>query len=150
MRHELHTSVDIEAPPEIVWDVLTDLDQYTEWNPFIVASSGDVVLGGRLTNRIQPPGGRAITFKPIVTVVEAPRTLEWLGRLGFRGLFDGRHRFELEPTPSGGTRVVHTEHFQGLLVRFLRKSLDTNTKSGFELMNNALKTRAEAAARSDV
>lgn len=61
------------------------------------------------------------------------------------GIFDGRHRFELTPLPSGGTRFVHTEHFSGLLVRFARRSLDNHTKQGFEAMNAALKTRAEAA-----
>jgi hypothetical protein len=87
-----------------------------------------------------------MTIKPAVTAVEPARTFEWLGHLGVRGVFDGRHRFELHATPSGGTRVRHSEQFAGLLVRLLRKSLDTQTKSGFEGMNAALKTRAEAAA----
>lgn len=148
MRHQLHTEIEIEAPPAIVWDILTDLSSYSEWNPFIVESSGAVELGAKLVNRMQPPGGKAATFKPTVTAVESARHFEWLGRLGLPGLFDGRHRFELEPTPSGGTRLVHTEQFRGLLVRPLRTSLDTATLEGFIAMNEALKSRAEAAAYS--
>jgi hypothetical protein len=144
MRHALHTTVDIDATPETVWNILTDLDHYSEWNPFIVESSGDVAVGNKLVNRMQPPGGKAMTFKPIVTVADPAQTFEWLGRLGVPGVFDGRHRFELEPTPSGGTRVVHAEQFNGALVRLLRKSLDTQTHAGFEALNTALKTRAEA------
>jgi hypothetical protein len=106
-------------------------------------------VGERLTNRLQPPGGKAMTFRPTVTAVEPNRTFEWLGRLGLPGIFDGRHRFELEATASGGTRLVHTEHFRGILVRFMRKSLDTKTLQGFELMNAALKTRAEAHGDSN-
>jgi len=147
MHHELHTEIDIDATPETVWDVLTDLGGYLEWNPFIVESSGDVVPGNRLVNRMQPPGGRAMTFKPRVTIVEPHRVLEWLGVLGVPGLFDGRHRFELGPTPSGGTRIVHTERFTGLLVRPLRASLDTRTLEGITAMNAALKSRAEALDR---
>ena len=148
MRHELHTQVDIEATRETVWNVLTDLDRYSDWNPFIVDATGDIAVGSKLTNRMQAPGGKAMTIKPAVTSVEPEQTFEWLGHFGVRGVFDGRHRFELQATPSGGTRVTHTEQFQGVLVRFMRKTLDTQTKSGFEAMNSALKTRAEAEARA--
>ena len=67
-----------------------------------------------------------------------------LRSLGLPGLFDGRHRFDLEPTGSG-SRLVHREFFHGILVRVLRKSLDSQTRPGFELMNEALKARAEAS-----
>ena len=146
MHHELHTQIDIDATPETVWNILTDLDNYTDWNPFIIEASGNVTVGEKLVNRIQPPGKKAMTIKPVVTAVEPAKTFEWLGHLGFPGIFDGRHRFDLEATPAGGTRVIHSEMFDGVLVRFLRKMLDTQTKAGFEAMNSALKTRAEAHA----
>lgn len=144
MNHELHTTIDIDATPEVVWKVLTDLDQWTDWNPFITSSVGRPEVGEKLINRMVPPGGKAMTFKPRVTVVEDGTTFEWLGRLVLPGVFDGRHRFELVATPTGGTRLIQGEEFGGVLVRFLRKSLDTQTLQGFELMNTALKTRAEA------
>lgn len=144
MRHQLNTEIEINASPETVWMVLTDLDNYASWNPFVTEASGLVAVGTKLVNRISPPGGKAMTFKPVVTVAEPTSTFEWLGRLGLPGLFDGRHRFELVPMPSGGTRLLHSEHFQGMLVRPMRKSLDTQTRAGFEAMNVALKARAEA------
>lgn len=145
MRHQLQTEITIDASPDRVWDILTDVDQYESWNPFVVSSEGRVAVGERLVNRFQPPGARAQTFKPTVTVVEPPATFEWLGRFGLPGLFDGRHRFDLEPTADGGTRLLHREFFSGLLVRLLRSSLDTKTKQGFELMNQAIKARAESS-----
>lgn len=148
MRHELDTEIDIDASPEAVWAVLVDLDRYADWNPFIVSASGKVEVGQRLVNRMQPSGGRAMTFKPTVTAVQTASVFEWLGHLGFAGLFDGRHRFELHRTATG-TRFVHSEYFDGVLVRLLRKSLDTNTRNGFVAMNNALKARAESSVRSE-
>ena len=130
-------------PPARVWGVLTDLAAYPDWNPFITSSEGTLAVGERLVNHLQPPGGRPITFKPTVTEVDAGRSLEWLGRLLLPGLFDGRHRFELVAV-GDGTRVLHTEHFTGVLVPLMRKSLDTRTRAGFEAMNTALKARAEA------
>lgn len=146
MRHDLHTTIEIAAPVDIVWDVLTDLSRYADWNPFIVEAAGTAAVGQRLTNRLQPPGGRAMTFRPTVTEVAEGRSFEWLGRLGPPGVFDGRHRFELAATPAGGTLVTHTEHLSGVLVRALRRSLDTRTVAGFNAMNVALKDRAEARA----
>ena len=148
MAHQLHTEIEIEAPTEVVWDVLTDLEQYADWNPFIVEAAGSATVGERLTNRLQPPGGKAMTFRPTVTEVEKHRSFEWLGRLGLPGIFDGRHRFELRSTPADGTALVHTEQFTGVLVPFMKSSLDTNTAAGFDAMNTALKARAEAQVGS--
>ena len=145
MQHALRTTIDIDAPPSVVWDVLVDLDAYADWNPFIVSASGSVATGERLVNRIEPPGGRGMTFKPTVTEVEDQRTFEWLGRLGMPGIFDGRHRFELTER-DGRTTLEHSEEFSGILVRFMRKSLDSHSLDGFEAMNAALKERAEARA----
>lgn len=145
MAHHLHTEIEIDAPPAAVWSVLADLDGYPDWNPFITSSTGTVATGERLVNRLQPPGGKALTFKPTVTEVDEGRVLEWLGRLGLPGVFDGRHRFELVPQ-GAGTRLVQTETFTGILVPLLSKSLDTATIAGFRAMNAALKTRAEAVA----
>lgn len=143
MKHQLRTEVTIDAPVSTVWQLLTDLTGYADWNPFITSAKGHVAEGERLINRIQPPGGRPMTFKPTVTVVEDLRAFEWLGRLGLPGVFDGRHRFELTAVSDNVTRMVHSESFSGALVRPLRKSLDTQTREGFEAMNLALKRQAE-------
>jgi hypothetical protein len=141
VRHHIRTGIDIEAPPAEVWRHLVDLDAYADWNPFIPAASGGVEVGRKLELRLQPPGGRGITIRPTVTAVIPASALEWLGHLVVPGLFDGRHRFDLVPIPSG-THVVHSESFGGLLVRPLHCSLDTDTRAGFEAMNAALRRRA--------
>lgn len=146
MHHTLHTEIEIDAPAAVVWDVLIDLDRYADWNPFIIEAAGLPAVGQRLTNRMQPPGGRAMTFRPTVTEVTEARSFEWLGRLGLPGVLDGRHRFELSPTRSGGTVLTQSEHFTGVLVPLMRRSLDNNTVAGFTAMNTALKDRAEARA----
>lgn len=142
---ELHTEIEIAATPETVWSILVDLDRYADWNPFIEQAFGDVEVGEYLTVRIRPDGGRASTFKPTVTAVEPNRRFEWLGRIGIPGMFEGRHRFELEPSGEG-TRFVQAESFSGVLVPLLSRPLNGGTRRGFEAMNRAIKDRAEGLA----
>jgi len=141
--HDLHTTIDIAAPPERVWAVLTDFASYPAWNPFIRQIQGPPTVNTRLDIRIQPVGGRAMAFRPVILEVQPGRSLRWLGRLGFPGLFDGTHGFTLVPLDGGGTRFHQDEHFSGILVGLFRSQLDRQTRPGFELMNQALKTRVE-------
>ena len=43
------TVVDINAPGDRVWQVLTDLDGYHAWNPFLTSASGAVAPGNTIT-----------------------------------------------------------------------------------------------------
>ncbi|HEU4318530.1 MAG TPA: SRPBCC domain-containing protein [Acidimicrobiia bacterium] len=144
---QITTEVAIAATPETVWSQLTDFEAFASWNPFMIEVSGDPTLGSKLQVRMQPPGGSTMTFRPTVTEATAPNRFEWLGNLLFRGLFDGRHRFELESAGSG-TRLVHSEQFTGILVPLMRKALETRTRAGFEAMNHALKERVESLQSS--
>ena len=45
MTAQLRTSVDIDASPERVWDVLTDVRAYPQWNRFITGAEGSFVVG---------------------------------------------------------------------------------------------------------
>ena len=139
----LRTEIEIAAPPERVWDVLTDFSAFPRWNPFIRRIDGLLAPRMRLRVRIQPPGGRAMTFHPTVLRVDDARGFAWRGRTLVPGLFDGEHFFTLEPLGPDRVRLIHGEHFRGVLVPLLARTLRTTTREGFERMNAALKTRAE-------
>lgn len=139
----IDTSIDIAAPSQTVWNVLTDLGSYPMWNPFITRIAGDLHVGRRLTVTLQPPDGRPMTFRPKIQVVEPNRRLVWLGRLLVPGVFDGRHEFTLSPTGTGSTTLRQAETFRGLLVPVLGGTLD-QTRMGFTALNQALKLHAES------
>jgi hypothetical protein len=143
MALHLKTSIDIDAAPDAVWAVLSDLPAYPGWNPFIREARGELAAGERLDLKMQPEGGRAVRFRPIVLNAEAGRELRWRGRLLAPGVFDGEHRFAIEPT-TGGSRLLHEERFTGVLVPLLAKGLRTRTLPAFEQMNEAVRERAEA------
>jgi hypothetical protein len=143
---ELRTEVEIAAPPHRVWAVLSDFASHPEWNPFIRSIEGELREGARLSVRLGPPGGKVVTFRPIVLRAVENEELRWLGNLVLPGIFDGEHIFQLEPMDAGRrTRFVQREEFRGILVRLFSKFLDTDTRRGFEAMNEAIKERAETS-----
>lgn len=142
--HQLRTEIEIDARPDRVWEVLSDFPRHGEWNPFIRTIEGELRRGARLSVRLGPPGGKVFAFLPTVLEVVPNARLRWKGTLWLPGIFDGEHIFELEPIGGGrGTRLVQREEFRGVLVPLFAKSLDTDTRRGFEAMNAALKQRAE-------
>lgn len=145
--HHLHTEIEIDAPPERVWAVLTDFEAYPDWNSFIRFIRGALQPGARLEVRIQPSGQRGMTFRPSLLVVNRGRELAWLGRLLLPGIFDGEHHFVIEPIAEGRVRFRQSESFRGVLIPLFKASLDRDTRRGFEEMNRALKARAELGGR---
>jgi hypothetical protein len=140
---ELKTEILINTTPHKVWEILVDFKSYPEWNPFIKSIKGNVVVGSKITARLEPPGANGMTFKPKVLVFEKNKELRWLGNLIFPGLFDGEHKFELIDNGNGTTTFIQSEKFKGILVPLFNKMLDINTTNGFNLMNQKLKELAE-------
>jgi hypothetical protein len=148
MARQLTAEIEVQASAERVWEVLTDLAAYQEWNPFIIQASGRAVPGSRLDLRMRPPGRRPTRFRPEVLEAEPGRKLRWLGRVLVPGLFDGEHSFTIHPTGSGRVRVTQHEEFRGLLAPMLLALIAEPTLEGFHLMNRALKNRVEQPTHS--
>jgi hypothetical protein len=146
MAKQLHAEVEIQATPDRVWEVLTDLPAYQDWNPFIVQAAGRPLPGGRLELQLRLPGRRPTTMRPEVLDADPARRLRWLGRLLVPGLFDGEHSFTLQPTTTGSTRLTQHEEFRGLLAPLLLAFIAKPTLAGFQQMNQALKARVEQPA----
>jgi hypothetical protein len=141
---DIHTEIEINAPNKRVWQILIDFAQYPQWNPFIVQIVGEPLRGCRLEARIQSPGSRAMTIRPVVLRVEEDEHgLLWRGSLPIPGLFSGEHHFVAQYLDAGRTRFIQGERFTGLLVPLVSRSLWDKIRNGFEEMNRALKARAE-------
>ena len=137
---EIRTELEVDAPPEVVWDVLTDLSAYPEWNPHVTAASGDLRERSDLDIEVRPGGSRSRSMNVTVTALEPQRKLEWVGTVVSPWLFEGRHTFELEPLADDRTRVVNRERLGGVLVRFV---VADDAECDYEAMNLALAERAE-------
>jgi len=148
MSTTVTTTVDIDAPRQPVWDVLTDFATYREWNPSVVIE-GTAEVGTKLAVRMSANGKRGMTFKPKVLAATPCQELRWLGKLGFGGLIDGEHFFILTSNDDGTTRLTHGETFSGILVALMSRSLNKpgsveQNQKGYETFSQVIKQRVEA------
>ncbi len=139
---ELRTEIVIQASPEKVWQALTDLEKYPNWNPFICHAAGKAKLGETVDIDFQPDG-KGLKLHCTVARFQPNRELSWTYHVAHPLLFRGEHIFTIEPLGENRVRFIDREEFNGLLVFTQAKDIDTNTKRGFEAMDKALKARAE-------
>jgi hypothetical protein len=138
---EIRTEIEIDAPAERVFEILTDFARYPAWNPLVPEASGELRVGERI--RIRVVAGREMRFRPVVVAFDPPRALRWRGVIGLGFLFSGEHGFSIEPLGPGRVRLVHGEVYTGLLVPFLAGTLNRDARPAFEKFNRALKEHAE-------
>lgn len=147
-------AIDIAAPIDVVWRVMTDLPRYGEWNPFVVAIQavdGAFRVGSSIALTVKwSRRGGASTIE-VVDRLDAPardgevqralmeyRFVGWLPRLA---LVRGSRQQALEQRPGGPTTYRTSERFTGLLARGVPLA---KVQDGFERHAQALKARAES------
>lgn len=142
MLKHIRTEIIINAPRELVWDLLTDFNAYPQWNPFLISVEGVLVQDGRLNCVIQGASGK-MNFSPVIKKIRRCSYFSWKGKLLFPGLFDGYHYFKIEEQGPGTVKFIQGERFSGLLSRFILKKIKDQTTAGFNRMNLSLKELAE-------
>jgi hypothetical protein len=149
--------VRIDAPIEVVWRVMLDLDAYPEWNPFVVRIDGpsgrSPMVADDLTLHVRWESGRSTKARERVTAIEPPAAAddvmrarlvyEFRGWPYYVGLARGKRTQLLEQAAGDPTTYRTTEHFGGLLMRTLPVRA---TQDGFERHAAALRSRAESVA----
>jgi hypothetical protein len=141
---DILTTIEIDAPPERVWQVLSETTAYDEWNPFITRVRGALSPGGRLDFMV-PLGRRDFPIDATILTVEENKEIRWRGpRSAVLGkVFSGEHYFQLEPLPNGRTRFIHGETFRGVVPDLLWSRLEPWLLPLYNSMNEAMKRRAE-------
>ena len=140
---EIQTKIEIAAPATSVWAILTDFNNWKEWNPIVNQVSGTASLGSELSVLMRAKdSNEGPKYKPVITIFEAPRSFRWRAKMGFEFLFTNDKVFELKETASG-TKLIHKELFSGILVPLFYSKLEKGVPPMLQSMNEALKKAAE-------
>ncbi len=146
----LRTEISIDAPPQTVWSILDDLDRYGEWNRVLPRVAGRTTAGRRLDASISFSNGAAFEFGPLLLRVVGGRELRWVSEVPGEEVTRAEHWFILRPTVDGGTHLEHCESFTGPLAEDMWPLMEQAGRADYTALNEALKQRAEAAARAPV
>ncbi len=138
-RMECGVAIRIDAPPEKVWSLLTNLADFPKWNSTVESIEGKIEDGAKLAIKVPSAPGR--TFSPRVSAIEPNRSMVWSD--GFAPMFRGVRTFSLTPT-GGGTEFRMVEVFSGAMLPMIAGSLPDFVPI-FTTYAADLKRRAESA-----
>lgn len=148
----------IDAPIEIVWAVMTDVDAYGEWNPFVFRAEcpSPPEPGDPIVLHVRWSDGRTARSPERITAVEPPHVVDGARHATLAYAYEGLPsrlrlvrsvRFQRLSQVDGGPTVYDTVgEFSGPLVALVGLG---RVADGFRRHAEALKVRAESlAARS--
>lgn len=151
-----HASIEIDAPLDVVWQVMLDTARYGEWNPFVVRAetAQPPAVGNPITLHVRWRGGKGTRSPERISAIEQPATAAdgtttaclsyvfegWPAKLG---LVRGTRHQRLSQRPGEATTYDTVEEFSGPLVKLAGPG---RVADGFRRHAAALKQRAESLA----
>jgi hypothetical protein len=136
--------IEVHAGAETVWDVLTDIRRWPEWNPDVksVSLEGDLAEGTVFRWR-SGPGNIVSTIESIKKGTQ----IAWSGRtMGIRAA----HVWRLEELGADRTLVTTEESWEGAVASLLRWPARRMLQNSFEKGLARLKAEAERRKKAGV
>ena len=148
MPVKIEHRIGIQAPPEAIWAVISDLRSWSAWNPLYPRAEGSVRIGEELDLDLALPGRRLQTIRPRVLDWIPNEQIHWrLSAIG--GLVRTTRFLEIEKLSETGCIFANGEVFAGPLGPLAVRSLRQAIRSGFAAMSQAVKERVERTWRPD-
>ncbi|CAM4276317.1 Polyketide cyclase / dehydrase and lipid transport [Mycobacterium basiliense] len=138
-------SVEIDAPPETVWAVFSDVERWPEWTASVtslVGLDGPALASGKRFEIKQPR-----MAKLVWTVTEIDPGVSWTWEQRSPGAL-ARARHDVIPQPGGRTLVRQRLDQRGILGALVGRLMANMTKRYLDLEANGLKDRAEELRRA--
>lgn len=139
----IKTSIIIQASAKHVWTILTNLNAYVEWNPFIVLAKGDLVIGQSF--RLRRAGDITSGFgdAAVSAMNTNDHTLFWTTLWINSKVLKIEYSFMIEAIDAESIRFLQHETLSGSIPVIWQPSRLDNRRSYMESMNKALKFVAE-------
>jgi hypothetical protein len=140
-------TLDVAAPAATVWSVVTDLDRYPEWNPFVVACRSTLAVGAPIAMRVRVLPFVAQPQRETIFEHVPERLLRYgLAPLPLGALASSRAH-EVEAIADERARYVSRFELRGWLAPVVEGLLGRRLTAGFAAMSAALVARAERLHR---
>lgn len=140
----LEHSIRIDAPANVIWEVLADVDGWGRWNPVYPQAKGSIGRpGDPIHLTISLPGMKPQQSSAKVFHSLPGQALQF-GATAFAGLVHATRYIEIEPSSDGSCTVVNGEAFARVLGPTLVRMVGAKIDDGLRRQNEGLKAAAEA------
>lgn len=126
-----------QVPPEILWELLRDVDGWSAWNPLYPRSRGEIRIGAPLELTEALPGRTTREARPVVLDWVPLEQIHWRDSRSDGWVKSVRY-IEVDIVSATGCIVSNGEVFTGLLAKRHLKANRTAHLDGFRAMNQAL------------
>ena len=140
---EVATDIQINSQPEIVWKILTDFKNYSQWNPILVKIIGELSVGNQLEIHVNTIGGKNRIYHPKITKIIPNHELRWKGQFFSSKIFAGERIFSIEKLSDNKVNFVNKEIFSGIGLKLVSQKTGDDILASFKKMNEALKKTVE-------
>lgn len=139
-------AIEIDAPPQLVWEVFSDVEHWPDWTASVTSLVGQdgpaLAVGRRFA--IKQPGMQKLVWQ--VTEIEPGASWTWVQRSP-GSLVTARHYVDAQP---GGRTLVRQQLDQrGPLGALVGRLMVKKTKRFLQLEAQGLKARSEQLSRAD-
>jgi len=138
---QVSTSLIIDALPEKVWSVLSDIENWEKWTQFVASFEGDFRKDGQIKVVFNTPDGQ-VPFDRTLVIFEENRVFCWEGDAMWPGAKD-HHVFHLEAIENGKTLFTHGDGFHGIERTEQVTEAEKQMEGLYALMNQELKNYVE-------
>lgn len=137
IKHDLN----IPASKATVWNVITDLKRYGEWNQFVVACESTLAIKSPIRMQVRVLPFFAMPQKETIFDHQPGQKLSYGISMPFGILSSYREHF-VETNNSGSTRYRSRFELSGGLAPIVRLLLRKQLQRGFDDMANGIKQRS--------
>ncbi len=142
--YEVQTDpIQINAPIDVVWDILTDVENYGRWNPFTPQARTDFTIGSLVHLRVRI-GLETINIAETICAYERPRLIAWSKAFGTRWLLLAVREQHLELLDETSCSYHNTDRLTGMLAPIVYLCFGGYMRRGFLDVGEGLKGYAEA------
>jgi hypothetical protein len=134
--------IGVTATTDAIWEVLSDVNRWSDWNPLYPKASGVIRIGEALELEEQLPGLKPRGVRPVVLDWAPYDHIHWRTSMA-RGWVKSLRFIEIEELKPGSCIFSNGEIFSGLLTRYMVRPVRSQIRQGFEAMGEALKAEAE-------